>query len=70
MRIRCVCACVCLYVYVRVCVLASERVSVRAGKHSIGAVLVGFGAYFREKGLILEIGTYRKHYGLGRATYV
>jgi hypothetical protein len=29
------------------------------GKHSIGAVLLGFGAYFREKGLILEIGTYQ-----------
>jgi hypothetical protein len=26
------------------------------------AVLLGFGAYFREKGLIPEIGTYRKHY--------
>jgi hypothetical protein len=28
---------------------------------------LGFGAYFREKGLILEIGTYRKHFGLGHS---
>jgi hypothetical protein len=31
---------------------------------------LGFGAYFGERGLILEIGTYLKHYGLGRATHV